>query len=199
VYKACRTTCYSHTCAVHNGCICAHLHVSYLQPSKARNLKPSLICTTLVKQVAKNQMGLLHVWCLCFIRLQLWSRCLRWSQWDQLTAVLLPSQSPQQSLHRSKTPRLWCMSASSWVLRWSASVAFPSISPHVFLSESLQHSGIGGAAAGKKNRTWKNLKQILALERTLPWKLTDPSCEFSLLLLLLLIHFNSEIGYISIF
>uniref|UniRef100_A0A3Q0RXW5 INO80 complex subunit C n=1 Tax=Amphilophus citrinellus TaxID=61819 RepID=A0A3Q0RXW5_AMPCI len=38
-----------------------------------------------------------------------------------------------------------------------------------------QHSGIGGAAAGKKNRTWKNLKQILALERTLPWKLNDPN------------------------
>lgn len=40
-----------------------------------------------------------------------------------------------------------------------------------------QHSGIGGAAAGKKNRTWKNLKQILALERTLPWKLNDPNCK----------------------
>lgn len=42
-----------------------------------------------------------------------------------------------------------------------------------------QHSGIGGAAAGKKNRTWKNLKQILALERTLPWKLSDPNCKSS--------------------
>ncbi|CAB1334685.1 unnamed protein product [Coregonus sp. 'balchen'] len=38
-----------------------------------------------------------------------------------------------------------------------------------------QHSGIGGAAAGKKNRTWKNLKQILSVERTLPWKVNDPS------------------------
>ncbi|CAN2389679.1 INO80 complex subunit C, partial [Pristimantis euphronides] len=37
------------------------------------------------------------------------------------------------------------------------------------------HSGIGGAAAGKKNRTWKNLKQILAVERALPWQLSDPS------------------------
>ncbi|XP_038245770.1 INO80 complex subunit C isoform X10 [Dermochelys coriacea] len=37
------------------------------------------------------------------------------------------------------------------------------------------HSGIGGAAAGKKNRTWKNLKQILASERALPWQLNDPS------------------------
>ncbi|XP_031708384.1 INO80 complex subunit C isoform X1 [Anarrhichthys ocellatus] len=47
--------------------------------------------------------------------------------------------------------------------------------PRFFLSESRQHSGIGGAAAGKKNRTWKNLKQILALERTLPWTLNDPN------------------------
>ncbi|XP_043832887.1 INO80 complex subunit C isoform X2 [Dromiciops gliroides] len=38
-----------------------------------------------------------------------------------------------------------------------------------------QHSGIGGAMAGKKNRTWKNLKQILASERALPWQLNDPS------------------------
>lgn len=42
-----------------------------------------------------------------------------------------------------------------------------------------QHSGIGGAAAGKKNRTWKNLKQLLVLERTLPWKFDDPNCKFS--------------------
>lgn len=42
-----------------------------------------------------------------------------------------------------------------------------------------QHSGIGGAAAGKKNRTWKNLKQLLVLERALPWKLDDPNCKFS--------------------
>ncbi|EDS33841.1 D030070L09Rik protein [Culex quinquefasciatus] len=27
--------------------------------------------------------------------------------------------------------------------------------------------------AGNKKRTWKSLKQILALERTLPWKETD--------------------------
>ncbi|XP_025031902.1 INO80 complex subunit C, partial [Python bivittatus] len=39
----------------------------------------------------------------------------------------------------------------------------------------FQHSGTGGAAAGKKNRTWKNLKQILSSERTLPWQLNDPS------------------------
>ncbi|XP_036730077.1 INO80 complex subunit C isoform X2 [Balaenoptera musculus] len=39
----------------------------------------------------------------------------------------------------------------------------------------LEHSGHGGAAAGKKNRTWKNLKQILASERALPWQLNDPN------------------------
>ncbi|KAM6909874.1 INO80 complex subunit C [Xenentodon cancila] len=47
--------------------------------------------------------------------------------------------------------------------------------PPPFKDGTFMHSGIGGAAAGKKNRTWKNLKQILALERTLPWKLSDPN------------------------
>ncbi|XP_060906530.1 INO80 complex subunit C [Labrus mixtus] len=47
--------------------------------------------------------------------------------------------------------------------------------PPPFKDPAFTHSGIGGAAAGKKNRTWKNLKQILALERTLPWKLNDPN------------------------
>ncbi|XP_041845194.1 INO80 complex subunit C [Melanotaenia boesemani] len=47
--------------------------------------------------------------------------------------------------------------------------------PPPFKDYTFMHSGIGGAAAGKKNRTWKNLKQILALERTLPWKLNDPN------------------------
>ncbi|XP_058503241.1 INO80 complex subunit C [Solea solea] len=47
--------------------------------------------------------------------------------------------------------------------------------PPPFKDPTFMHSGIGGAAAGKKNRTWKNLKQILSLERTLPWKLSDPS------------------------
>ncbi|XP_059194575.1 INO80 complex subunit C [Centropristis striata] len=47
--------------------------------------------------------------------------------------------------------------------------------PPPFKEPTFLHSGIGGAAAGKKNRTWKNLKQILALERTLPWKLSDPN------------------------
>ncbi|XP_068180285.1 INO80 complex subunit C [Antennarius striatus] len=47
--------------------------------------------------------------------------------------------------------------------------------PPPFKDPAFMHSGIGGAAAGKKNRTWKNLKQILALERTLPWKINDPN------------------------
>ncbi|XP_072268019.1 INO80 complex subunit C [Pyxicephalus adspersus] len=47
--------------------------------------------------------------------------------------------------------------------------------PLPFKQANFLHSGIGGAAAGKKNRTWKNLKQILALERALPWQLNDPS------------------------
>ncbi|OCT57209.1 hypothetical protein XELAEV_18003854mg [Xenopus laevis] len=49
------------------------------------------------------------------------------------------------------------------------------IKPLPFKQPQFLHSGIGGAAAGKKNRTWKNLKQILALERALSWQLNDPS------------------------
>ncbi|XP_067426052.1 INO80 complex subunit C isoform X2 [Emydura macquarii macquarii] len=49
------------------------------------------------------------------------------------------------------------------------------IKPLPFKDPNFIHSGIGGAAAGKKNRTWKNLKQILASERALPWQLNDPS------------------------
>ncbi|KAM9805291.1 INO80 complex subunit C [Syngnathus typhle] len=49
------------------------------------------------------------------------------------------------------------------------------IKPPPFKDPSFMHSGIGGAAAGKKNRTWKNLKQIMVLERTLPWTLDDPN------------------------
>ncbi|XP_066464697.1 INO80 complex subunit C isoform X2 [Eleutherodactylus coqui] len=55
-------------------------------------------------------------------------------------------------------------------LHTDAAMKTPPFKQHNFL-----HSGIGGAAAGKKNRTWKNLKQILALERALPWQLNDPS------------------------
>ncbi|KAF6739567.1 INO80 complex subunit C [Oryzias melastigma] len=47
--------------------------------------------------------------------------------------------------------------------------------PPPFKDHTFMHSGIGGAAAGKKNRTWKNLKQLLVLERTLPWKFDDPN------------------------
>uniref|UniRef100_A0A8C7XJS0 INO80 complex subunit C n=1 Tax=Oryzias sinensis TaxID=183150 RepID=A0A8C7XJS0_9TELE len=47
--------------------------------------------------------------------------------------------------------------------------------PPPFKDHTFLHSGIGGAAAGKKNRTWKNLKQLLVLERALPWKLDDPN------------------------
>ncbi|XP_078027643.1 INO80 complex subunit C [Epinephelus lanceolatus] len=56
-----------------------------------------------------------------------------------------------------------------------ATIAEPPAKPPPFKDPTFMHSGIGGAAAGKKNRTWKNLKQILALERTLSWKLNDPS------------------------
>ncbi|XP_075067415.1 INO80 complex subunit C isoform X2 [Mixophyes fleayi] len=49
------------------------------------------------------------------------------------------------------------------------------VQPLPFKQAHFLHSGIGGAAAGKKNRTWKNLKQIISLERTLPWQLNDPS------------------------
>ncbi|KAI2655210.1 INO80 complex subunit C [Labeo rohita] len=44
-----------------------------------------------------------------------------------------------------------------------------------FKNPNFVHSGIGGAAAGKKNRTWKNLKQILAAEKALPWNINDPN------------------------
>ena len=37
-----------------------------------------------------------------------------------------------------------------------------------------QHSGVN---AGKK-KIWKNLKQIMTLERGLPWKQDDPTCEW---------------------
>lgn len=49
------------------------------------------------------------------------------------------------------------------------------VKPLPFKDANFIHSGIGGAAAGKKNRTWKNLKQILAAERALPWQLSDPN------------------------
>ncbi|XP_036178981.1 INO80 complex subunit C isoform X2 [Myotis myotis] len=51
----------------------------------------------------------------------------------------------------------------------------PGKKKRVSASSFAQHSGHGGAVAGKKNRTWKNLKQILASERALPWQLNDPN------------------------
>nr|XP_037838293.1 INO80 complex subunit C isoform X1 [Chlorocebus sabaeus] len=51
--------------------------------------------------------------------------------------------------------------------------------PLPFKDPNFVHSGHGGAVAGKKNRTWKNLKQILASERALPWQLNDPNCELA--------------------
>ncbi|XP_076869291.1 INO80 complex subunit C [Brachyhypopomus gauderio] len=56
-----------------------------------------------------------------------------------------------------------------------ADVAEPVGKPLPFKDPSFVHSGIGGAAAGKKNRTWKNLKQIQAAERALPWKISHPN------------------------
>ncbi|XP_031708385.1 INO80 complex subunit C isoform X2 [Anarrhichthys ocellatus] len=56
-----------------------------------------------------------------------------------------------------------------------AAITESTAKPPPFKDPTFMHSGIGGAAAGKKNRTWKNLKQILALERTLPWTLNDPN------------------------
>ncbi|XP_062899979.1 INO80 complex subunit C isoform X1 [Mobula hypostoma] len=49
------------------------------------------------------------------------------------------------------------------------------VKPLAFKDPNFVHSGIGGAGAGKKSRVWKNLKQILAAERMLPWKLNDPN------------------------
>ncbi|KAJ8291001.1 hypothetical protein GJAV_G00020130 [Gymnothorax javanicus] len=56
-----------------------------------------------------------------------------------------------------------------------AAVVESTAKPLPFKDPNFVHSGIGGAAAGKKNRTWKNLKQILTTERALPWKLSDPN------------------------
>lgn len=40
--------------------------------------------------------------------------------------------------------------------------------PLPFKDPNFVHSHHGGAVTGKKNRTWKNLKQILAAESPLP-------------------------------
>uniref|UniRef100_A0A2K6C1A7 INO80 complex subunit C n=1 Tax=Macaca nemestrina TaxID=9545 RepID=A0A2K6C1A7_MACNE len=46
--------------------------------------------------------------------------------------------------------------------------------PLPFKDPNFVHSGHGGAAAAK-NTTWKNLKQILASQRALPWQPNDPN------------------------
>lgn len=46
--------------------------------------------------------------------------------------------------------------------------------PLPFKDPNSVHSGHGSAVAGK-NRTWKNLKRILASESPLPWQLKDPN------------------------
>ncbi|XP_028673245.1 INO80 complex subunit C [Erpetoichthys calabaricus] len=68
-------------------------------------------------------------------------------------------------------------SAENKTLVVDTSVTLPeaSVKPVPFKDPNFVHSGIGGAAAGKKNRTWKNLKQILAAEKALPWQLNDPN------------------------
>ncbi|XP_017308121.1 INO80 complex subunit C [Ictalurus punctatus] len=75
----------------------------------------------------------------------------------------------------SHTPVLPVELADAKVVTTPDVGAEPVTKPLSFKDPNFVHSGIGGAAAGKKNRTWKNLKQILAAERALPWKITDPN------------------------
>ncbi|XP_066540010.1 INO80 complex subunit C [Hoplias malabaricus] len=76
-------------------------------------------------------------------------------------------------------PQIVVVDSADGKLLPAADVCLPSAEPVSkplpFKDPNFVHSGIGGAAAGKKNRTWKNLKQILAAERALPWKITDPN------------------------
>lgn len=72
-------------------------------------------------------------------------------------------------------PTTYISSTSTTTTTSTTSSTESTAKPPPFKDPTFMHSGIGGAAAGKKNRTWKNLKQILALERTLPWKLNDPN------------------------
>ncbi|CAH1238872.1 SCUBE3 [Branchiostoma lanceolatum] len=60
----------------------------------------------------------------------------------------------------------------------AAATSAPEATPDkqfVFKDQNFVHSGKGGVSAGKKTKTWKNLKQILAMERILPWKPDDPT------------------------
>lgn len=46
-----------------------------------------------------------------------------------------------------------------------------------------QHSTKGNAGS-KKTRVWKNLKQIVAAEKLLPWKPDDVTCKMHVLRLI---------------
>jgi len=40
-----------------------------------------------------------------------------------------------------------------------------------------QHTSVGSTGS-KKTRVWKNLKQIVAADKALPWGPDDTTCEF---------------------
>ncbi|KAJ8288426.1 hypothetical protein COCON_G00010850 [Conger conger] len=81
-----------------------------------------------------------------------------------------PPQPPQMAAADSVTEMRMASSSDP-----GPAAVEPTAKPLPFKDPNFVHSGIGGAAAGKKNRTWKNLKQILAAERALPWQLSDPN------------------------
>ncbi|KAJ0000370.1 hypothetical protein NQD34_012212 [Periophthalmus magnuspinnatus] len=101
------------------------------------------------------------------------------------TAVSGAQQNSSSGSKKKKTTPITASTAQAQItaaetvadgfLDASSAVAESTAKPPPFKDPAFMHSGIGGAAAGKKNRTWKNLKQILALEKTLPWKLNDPN------------------------
>ncbi|XP_077455049.1 INO80 complex subunit C [Stigmatopora argus] len=88
-----------------------------------------------------------------------------------MTQTTLNQMSPVEVVTDTKASGL----VESTPLTSSSTSIECTVTPPPFKDPSFMHSGIGGAAAGKKNRTWKNLKQILVLERTLPWKMDDPN------------------------
>ncbi|XP_028836420.1 INO80 complex subunit C isoform X2 [Denticeps clupeoides] len=84
--------------------------------------------------------------------------------------------TPGRGKKRPASPAVTSMDAgveSKAVGTTEITSAEPAQKPLPFKDPNFVHSGIGGAAAGKKNRSWKNLKQIIAAERVLPWKLSD--------------------------
>ena len=46
---------------------------------------------------------------------------------------------------------------------------------------TVQHS-CKGVATNKKTRVWKNLRQIVAAERLLPWKPDDVTCAYIIII-----------------